>query len=260
MGTFADACDAVLSDPGGNHSLHTTLAPLYQRVRPTTGERYAVHLNAITARIPPSTRVVLNAPCGVGRFLSPLAERHGAVVGVDSSAQLLSLAADHVAASGGVMLVEDDVSDEAFDLNRRVDAAACTEYRSAYLSDEELVDALAGMRRHLHDGGTLVVDALADARPLREESPSVFRDNRYTVERSVDVFGVGDGSGDLARVADYRVTDGQTREGAVARERERLRPRSAGHLADAMSRAGFRDVNVEADVPERGALLGTGRV
>lgn len=260
MGTFADACDAVLSDPGGNHSLHTTLAPLYQQVRPTSGERYVARLNAITARIPPSARVVLNAPCGVGRFLPPLATRHGAVVGVDDSAQLLSLAADHVAASEGVLLVEDDVTDEAFALNRRVDAAVCTEYRSAHLADEELVDALRGMRRHLHDGGTVVVDALADARPLSEESPSVFRDDRYTVERSVDVYGVGDGSGDLARVADYRVTDGQTRDGAVARERERLRTRTAGHLADAMSRAGFRDVNVEADVLDRGSLLATGRV
>ncbi|MFC7068324.1 class I SAM-dependent DNA methyltransferase [Halobaculum lipolyticum] len=260
MPTFADACDAVLTDPGGDHSLYTTLAPIYERLLVTAEARYDAQVLAVTERVPTSARVVLNAGCGVGRLLPALADRHGAVVGLDASAELLSIAGGHVAAGEGVSLVEADVSDPETDLNRRFDAAVSFDYLTAHLHGAALDRGLATLRRHLHDGGTVVVDAVADRRALAEDSPSVFRDERYTAERAVDVVDAGDGTGDLIRIADYRVTDSRTGEGAVAREREPVRTFAAAELADALEAAGFRSVGVEADVVEDGSLVATARV
>ncbi|WP_284014207.1 class I SAM-dependent methyltransferase [Halobaculum litoreum] len=260
MPTFADACDAVLADPGGDHSLYTTLAPIYERLLVTAEARYDAQVLAVTERVPTSARVVLDAGCGVGRLLPALAERHGAVVGVDDSAELLSIAGDHVAASEGVSLVEADLATPGLELDRRFDAAVSLEYLTAHLHGDDLARGLATLRRHLHDGGTLVVDAVADRRALAEDSPSVFRDERYTAERAVDVVDAGDGTGDLVRIADYRVTDNRTGEGAVAREREPIRTFDAAALTAALRRAGFRAVDVDAGVVEDGALLATARV
>ncbi|MFC7098616.1 class I SAM-dependent DNA methyltransferase [Halobaculum marinum] len=260
MPTFADACNAVLSEPGGDHSLYTTLAPIYERLLVTAEARYDAQVLAVTERVPRSARVVLDAGCGVGRHLPALADRHGAVVGLDASAELLSIAGSHVAASEGVSLVEGDVSDPTLDLQRRFDAAVSLDYLTANLHGEALDRGFATLRRHLHDGGTLVVDAVADRRALAEDSPSVFRDDRYVAERAVDVVDAGDATGDLVRVADYRVTDNRTNEGAVAREREPIRTFDPAELADALDRAGFREVRVEADVVEPGSLVATARV
>ncbi|WP_435063944.1 class I SAM-dependent methyltransferase [Halobaculum sp. EA56] len=260
MPTFADACAAVLSDPDGDHSLYTTLAPLYDRVAASAGSRYDAQVRAVAERVPTSARSVLNAGCGVGRLLPMLADRHGAVVGVDDSAELLSLAADRVAAAGGVSLVEADVSAPDLDLDRRFDAAVALDHLTGRLHGDALDRGLATLRRHLHDGGTVVVDAAADERAVREPSPSVFRDERYVVERAVDAVVAGDGTGDLRRVSDYRVTDRRTGETAVARERESIRTFDGEGLAAALRRAGFRGVTVEADAVEEGSLVADARV
>ena len=280
MPTFADACHAVLRNPGGDHSLYTTLAPIYERLLATAEARYDAQVLAVTERVPTSARVVLNAGCGVGRLLPALADRHGAVVGLDRSAELLSIAGGHVAAREGISLVEADVSEPDADLDRLFDAAVSFEYLTAHLHGDALGRGLATLRRDLHDGGTLVVDAIADRRALAEDSPSVFRDERYTAERAVDVVDAGevgrshgsrrpdgapareggDGGADLVRITDYRVTDNRTGEGAVAREREALRTFDAAGLAGALEGAGFRAVDVERDVVEDGSLVATARV
>lgn len=281
MPTFTDACEAVLRDPGGDHSLYTTLAPLYERMTTDDDARYAAQLRTVEAYVPQSARTVLEVGCGVGRLLPDLAERHGVATGLDASQELLSVAADRVAARDGIDLVRADVAEPGLDLDRSFDAAVSLEYLTAHLHGESFERALGNVRGHLHDGGTLVCDAVRDARVVAA-APATYESERYALERSVEgaeavevtgtergegeaetveVTGTerGEGEGDLVVVAEYRVTDRTTDETATASERIPVRTFEADGLARAVEDAGFRSVEVGAAPEGVGALVVSAR-
>lgn len=258
MPTFTDACEAVLRDPGGDHSLYTTLAPLYERMMAAADEHYAAQLRTVEAHVPVSARTIPEVGCGVGRLLPDLAERHGVAVGLDASPELLSVAADRVAARGGIDLIRADVADPDLDLNRQFDAAISLEFLTAHLHDEAFERALSTLHAHLHDGGTFVCDAVRDDRAVAE-SPATYESERYTLERSVDVSEAGDDTGDLVVFADYRVTDRGSGEAATTRERTPVRTFETDELRATVESAGYRAVEVEGNPAEAGALVVSAR-
>ena len=257
--TFSDACEALLRDPDGDHSLYTTLAPLYDRMT-ADDDRYAAQLRTVEARVPASARTILEVGCGVGRLLPDLAERHGAAAGLDASPELLSIAGDRVAAAEGIDLLGADVADPGFDLGRKFDAAVSLEFLTAHLAGDAFDRALWNVRDHLHDGGTFVCDAVADARAV-EEPTTLYSDDRlrYVLERSVTVDPVDDGTGDLVVSADYRVTDRVADETATVRERTPIRTFDPAELVEAVEAAGFRAVEVDVAAAAEGTLVVSAR-
>lgn len=252
MRTFADACRAVLDAPGADHSLSTTLAPLYESMLADEGDRFDRQFRLARSRLPRSVETVLEVGCGVGGLLPLLAGAYGDVVGLDRSTALLAYAARRT--DEGVTLVAGDAAAADLDLDRRFDAVVSFGYLASTLdSDGRLRALLRTARRHLRPGGVLVLDAVSGPAAVREESIRIYRDGRYVLERAVDVS--PGGRADYAVVADHRVTDRETGESATATERTPVRTFQPDAFRERVAGVGFESVRVDAVAGERDALV-----
>jgi SAM-dependent methyltransferase len=264
--TFADACRALVDAPGADHSLYTTLAPLYEALMADADDHYARQFRLARERLPPGTASVLEVGCGVGGLLPRLAGAYDDVVGLDRSTALLAFAARRtdvplVAATFGATVgtaaepgaddggdatagreagAADTAADRAFDA---VVAFECV--RSAATTDGRLRAFARALYDHLRPGGTVVCDAVGDPVAVGEEAVSVFRDGGYRLERAVDVVPARTFDG-VEVVADYRATEVSTGETGTATERTPVRVLDAGTIRTAFERAGLADVRVES--------------
>jgi SAM-dependent methyltransferase len=103
---------------------------------------------------------VLEIGCGTGRVLVPLADAGFQVTGVDNDPRMLARARDRVERSGvgeRVKLVEAD----ARTLNLYEHFALAVVALNSFLhftADDDQIECLRGIRRHLRRGGLLVLD------------------------------------------------------------------------------------------------------
>ena len=248
--TFADACESVLSEPEREHSLYTTLAPLYDRLMADLEEHYDDKFRALAPHVPETAETVLEVGCGVGGLLPLLEARFPHVVGLDRRPELLAFAerrARHAA------LVEGDVTD--CDLDERFDVVVAVEYVTAHLlTDDDLAAAFETVHDRLQPEGVFVFDAVVDPVAVEEPGVDVFTGGGYRLERAVDVVPAPDLPG--VRVdTDYRVTDVAGDRQATASERLPVRTFTLVELRDALAAAGFGDVAVEHDAADDGAVL-----
>lgn len=132
-------------------------------------EPYLAQLHAVG--IQPGWRV-LDAGCGSGSFLSPLADlvgERGRVVGIDLAEENVALAARHAPAVQGSLLAL-PYADASFD------AVWCAN-TTQYLDDDELPLALSEMSRVVRDGGLVAVKDLdATMVTARPGDPFLFTD------------------------------------------------------------------------------------
>lgn len=248
--TFADACRGLLDAPGADHSLYTTLAPLYASTAaaPTARRRDERTVARVRERLPPGTGSVLVVGCGVGGVLARLADVYDEAVGIDPHTELLAFARPRTDAR----VVAAPLDRWAFD--RRFDAVVAVGRVADRLVTAARVGAfLRAARSHLRPGGGLVVDAVADPDAVREDAVSVYTDVRYRLERAVDVAPARGHPGVDVR-ASYRVTDRETGETATAAERLPVRTYDAAGLARRLRDAGFDRVDV-APAPDAGGRL-----
>lgn len=234
--TFADACERLLRDPEGEHSLYTTLAPLFDRL--TSEERVAGEFEAVQAFAADSGRA-LELGCGVGAMLSHLSDRYDRVLGVSQYHQLLRFTAHRAPAAG--VVVGDPTrppTAEEFDTVVAMGAPAAQPAGDA----EALLDAAVP---RLAPGGTLLLRVVTDESAVRgrTESVGVFRGSGYRLERSVtDLPGTGHEGIDLRM--GYRVTDEASGESATTSETVPVRFQDAEALRTAASDAGLEDVRL----------------
>jgi ubiquinone/menaquinone biosynthesis C-methylase UbiE len=132
---------------------------------------------------------VLDVACGTGMHLERFRE-HADVAGVDHSAAMLRVAARRLP---GVTLHEQPM--EHLDVPEAFDAITCLLAGIAYpLGETRLHQALRRMRRHLRDGGVLVVDPGPSMHTLEHLQPEpllfeltgmlIERRTRWSVHRS----------------------------------------------------------------------------
>jgi len=200
-------------------------------------------------RLPRDAGLVLDAMCGSGRLLVPLAALGIAIHGADASAASLAVAQDHLDRAGlDATLYRQDVT--ALNLPTRFAAAILDGGAFARITDPEAaLDALARLRAHLVGPGTLLVDARAPSytqmrpgAPLVEIAGATLPDGsqiRMRSETSVDA------DARLANV-DARYTH---RRGAQSLGEEHVRRALTWYDADdwcmLLEGAGFSDVACE---------------
>lgn len=236
---FGDACEAVLSDPDGDHSLCTTLAPLYARMKAGDNDTLDAQRRVLDARLPADVSDVLELGCGVGELLARLSARYDAV-GVDEFPELLSFAAMR-----SLDVVLGDPTRPP--IRGTFDAACAFDCRSAYVP---LAEFCAAARESLRPGGIFVFDVPSDARAAESSGVDTFRNGRYHLERAVDV-----APDPVVVRADYRVTDRRTGATATTTERTRMRTYDTDSVRAVLRDAGFVDVEVCTDVGGDGAFV-----
>ncbi|SEO69250.1 Methyltransferase domain-containing protein [Halogranum amylolyticum] len=252
--TFAEACEAVLQDPDGEHSLATTLAPLADRLAADAEDDYDRQFRTVTERTPRTAETVLAVDCGVGGLLPRLEARFPHVVGLDAHPDLLAFAERRVRHA---VLEDGDVTD--CDLGRRFDAVVAFEYAvSQFASDGDLAACFATVADHLAPDGVLVFDAVVDPVAVDAETVGVFTDERYRLERAVDVVPAPTLPG-VERRIDYRVTDLESGREATTSERQQIRTVDVEAVQTALATAGFGRVTVDHDAAGEGAILVTAR-
>jgi len=237
--TFADACRAVLEDPGGDHGADTTLAPVHARtVTERWGERRA---QLVRSRLPADVERVLELGCGVGVLLGRLGAGYE-VVGVDDAAAHLRFPAVR-----GEAVVRGDPVDPPV---APVFDAVCALERSA--ARHSALDLCVAAYGSLRPGGIVVVAAPTDPEAVDEPGVETYSGSRYLLERAVDA------ASDGTVAVDYRITDRRTGDTAVATERRSVETTTADGLAAALRAAGFEDVLIsgESDLP--GVVVGRG--
>jgi SAM-dependent methyltransferase len=239
---FDDACAAVVSDPDGDHSLYTTLAPIYARMMADADERYDAQRRVLDARLPADVETVLELGCGVGGLLTRLAATYEAT-GLDRHPALLSFAA-----ARHPRVVAGDPRRPPFD--GAFDAACAFEYLAARLPLEAFC---RGVHDVLRPGGIVVFDGVTSAAAVERSGVETYQNARYRLERAVDV------SHDPVVVrSDYRVTDRQSGETALTGELTRVRTHSPESVETALSEAGFDEVEVSTEAGEEGAFVAAG--
>jgi SAM-dependent methyltransferase len=234
--TFADACERLLRSPEGEHSLYTTLAPLFDRL--TSEERVAGEFEAVEAFAADSGRA-LELGCSVGAMLSHLTERYHRVLGVSQYPALLRFTT-HRAPEAGVAVAAPTCPPTAksFDTVVAMGAPAAQPAEDA----QALLDAAVP---RLAPGGTLLLRVVTDESAVRgrTESVGVFRGSGYRLERSVtDRPGTGHEGIDLRM--GYRVTDEASGESATTSETVPVRFHDAEALRTAAANAGLGDVRL----------------
>ena len=129
----------------------------------------AAQITYLRGHLPPPPGRVLDAGCGTGRHLLPLAQMGYRMVGVDLS-QAMLLAAQQTLIEGGAaaQLVRADLCRLPF--AACCDAALCLESPLAYLhEDAALSAALHSLHRALKPGSRLIVDVFDYVATLGEE-------------------------------------------------------------------------------------------
>jgi SAM-dependent methyltransferase len=236
--TFADACERLLCEPEGDHSLYTTLAPMFDRL--TSEERVAGEFEAVRAFAADSGRA-LELGCGVGAMLSHLSERYERVLGVSQYHSLVRFTAHRAPAAG--VAVGDPTrppTAEAFDTTVAMGAPAGQPAGDA----EALLDAAVP---RLAPGGTLLLRVVTDESAVRgrSESVGVFRGSGYRLERSVTDLPGTDHEGIDLRMG-YRVTDESSGASATTSETIPVRFHDAGALRTVAADVGLVDVRLIA--------------
>lgn len=236
--TFADACEAVLSAPDGDHSVDTTLAPIAARTLPEGWGRRRER--AVTAHFSGDVTRVLELGCGVGVLLRRLAERYD-VVGVDDRRARLEFAAIR----GGAVI---QGRPAAPPVRGRFDGVCAAEYATARAPVGDLcVAAYAALR----PGGLTTVVAPRDAAAVAEPGVETYAGSTYRLERAVDV-------ADGIVTVDYRVTDRGSGDASVTRERRRIETTTAEGVAAALRTAGFEAVSASEVGGPSGVVVGRG--
>jgi SAM-dependent methyltransferase len=186
-------------------------------------------------------RRLLDAGCGTGRHLLALARAGYTMVGLDASRPMLSLARTKLAGQSlPAHLVHGRLQALPFS-SGSFDGALCLESPLAYLfGDEELANALGGLRRVLRPGGLLLIDVF--------DYPGTFGKGGARPQKAH--FDAPWGRLEVTETHRYRPETGtwcmtQTFVARRASEVERfsvehrLRVRSADDYAAALERAGF---------------------
>lgn len=182
----------------------------------------------------------LDVGCGTGRAFPPLLERGWQVHGCDLSPAMLEVAAQKGAP------VRLDVADmrglpKLGDFDLVLSLNDCLNY---LLGDEDLIQALRGMKDNLAEGGILIFDV---------NSRSTFA-SAYWGEREVEHEGSRwrwTGRGEVAPAVFEAEIAGDQLE--PARQRERFRP--ASEVLDSMRVAGLRALDVQGMREEGGEIL-----
>jgi SAM-dependent methyltransferase len=233
--TFPDACERLLRDPDGEHSLHTTLAPVFDRL--TDAERVAGDFEAVRAFAPESGDA-LELGCGVGALLAHLNDRFDRTFGVDAHHDLLRFTA-HRAPDTDVAVGNplDPPTDATFDL---VVAMAGPAAPPAVDDPADLIEAAAD---RLAPEGTLLLRAVTDADAVRDavESVSVLTGSGYRMERSVTDL---PSSGGIDLRMGYRATDEDSGDTATTSETIAVPVHDAESLRAAAEGAGLQDVRL----------------
>lgn len=129
---------------------------------------------------------ILDLGCGTGGHALPLARRGYRVTGVDRSAGMLQRAREK-AGPGGPEFIEGDL--RTLDLGRTFDAAVMMFAVLGYqIENEDVLAALATVRRHLKPGGLFAFDCWYGPAVLRDrpgERARTFRDGDREVIRVV---------------------------------------------------------------------------
>ena len=213
------------------------LAAWYDALYDARGKDYEAEaltlLDLAGARVEGAVDSLLDVACGTGRHLEVFARHVPEVTGLDSSHEMLTVAAARL---GEVRLVEADLRE--FALERRFDVVTCLFSSIGHVADGEQLDtAVAAMARHVRPGGVLIVEPWLT--PDRVEPGGI---------RDLDTGETSDGV--LARVSNSHV-DGDvlvvefawavaTSAGvATAEERHRMPLFSRERYLDAVDRAGM---------------------
>lgn len=248
--TFADACERLLRDPGGAHSLHTTLAPLYDKMLDEA--HFANQFDAVRA-FAPEDGDALELGCGVGGLLSHLADRYDRAVGVDRHPELLRFTERY--APDAHVVVGDATRPP---LSATFDAVVSFEHLTARYDAAGLDRLFTAAVDRLEPGGTLLADAVVDAVAVREDAVGVYRGSDYRLERAVtDLPAAGHTGVDLQ--VDYRATDERSGESAVASETRPVHVHDEETLRAAAENAGLADVRFVTAAAEDGAVILFGR-
>lgn len=230
--TFADACERLLRNPNGEHSLYTTLAPVFDRL--TDEERVAGDFEAVRA-FAPASGDALELGCGVGALLAHLSDRYDRTLGVDAHPELLRFTAHRSPAAD--VAVGDPLrppTAEPFDLVAAIGGPATPPVVGEPTS---LIEAAA---ERLAPDGTLLLRAVTDADAIREqiESVGVLRGSGYRLERSVTDLSA---EGGLDLRMGYRATDESTGASATTSETVPVPVHDADALRAAADDAGLED-------------------
>lgn len=233
--TFADACERLLRDPDGDHSLYTTLAPVFDRL--TDEERVAADFEAVRAFAPQSGDA-LELGCGVGALLTHLADRYDRTLGIDAHHDLLRFTA-HRAPMADVSVGDPLVppTDASFDLVAAIGGPAAP---PAVADSAALIETASDL---LAPTGTLLLRVVTDAGAIRKqvESVGVLRGSGYRLERSVTDFPAAGGV-DLRM--GYRATDEASGESATTSETVSVSVHHGDELRTAATAAGLGDVRL----------------
>ncbi len=109
---------------------------------------------------------LLDVACGTGRHLASFAAHLDDLVGIDGSAEMLTIAAARLGTA--VTLHEADL--RSFDLGRRFDVVTCLLSSIGHVEDaEELDAALAAMAAHVAPGGILLVEPWLTPQQVRDD-------------------------------------------------------------------------------------------
>lgn len=233
--TFPDACERLLRDPDGDHSLYTTLAPVFDRL--TDEERVAGDFEAVRAFAPEDGHV-LEIGCGVGALLAHLSDRFDRAFGVDAHHDLLRFTS-HRAPAANVALGDPLDPPTAAEF----DAVVAMAGPAAPPVVEDPADLIAAAADRLAPDGTLLLRAVTDAEAVRNavESIGVLTGSGYRMERSVTDFPAGGGI-DLRM--GYRATDESSGDSATTSETVTVPVHDADELREAAEDAGLRDVRL----------------
>jgi len=244
---FADACERLLRDPEGEHSLYTTLAPVYNRL--TDDDRVTGDVEAVQAFAPESGDA-LELGCGVGALLTHLADRYDRAFGVDAHHDLLRFTAHRApVADVAVGSPLDPPTDESFDVVVAMAGPAAT---PTVENPAALIETAAD---RLAPDGTLLLRAVTDADAIRQqvESVGVLTGSGYRLERSVTDLPASHG---LDLRMGYRATDETSGESATASETVAVPVHDADSLREAAVDAGLADVRL-LDSPGTTLLVGS---
>ncbi len=194
----------------------------------------AARVAALVRSVHPGARTVLDVACGTGEHARLLAQDHGFQVdGLDLDGGLLRVArGKHPFGS----FFQADMSD--FALDTRYDVVLCLFSSIAYLVTlERMRRALECFRRHLRDGGVLLVEPWFPPGGL--EDGRVFRLTGTHLGRTVERVSRNEIDGRISRLwFDYRIdTPDGTRHASEVHE---LGLFTTGEMATAFEEAGLR--------------------
>lgn len=198
-------------------------------------------------------REVLDAGCGRGRHLIPLAGEGYRVTGLDISADMLSVCRDRLTRSGlDCALIESDLA--ALEVREGYDAILCLDSALGYqLEDDRIIGALERFYRAIRPGGVLVLvwwNIFAQWEMFGQEIEHTFRGESIRVDWR-ETHTLDDFTAVYRGVYEGRATEGDKER--PFRHEEILRAVTVGEVRQYLDQAGFVEVSAHPDfVPEPG--------